>query len=71
MLPPPLQISISAVTTHPSFASDPVVFPFLHDIALVRLARPATLNENVQLVCLPVDERVCRLFFFLFTIFFA
>jgi len=49
------QIREDQVTVHPDYgrtSSGNIV----HDIALVRLDRPAVLNKGVQIVCLPVDE---------------
>ena len=32
------------------------VAPYLNDVALVKLPRPATLNTAVQMACLPLDQ---------------
>ena len=31
-------------------------YPLHNDIGLIRLARPAVINNNTNLVCLPLDE---------------
>ena len=49
------QIRKDQVTVHPGYgrtSSGNIV----HDIALVRLDRPAVLNKGVQIVCLPIDD---------------
>ncbi len=46
------QIEVERIIRHENYRSGA---PFYNDIALIRLARPAQLNNTTQLVCLPVD----------------
>ncbi len=50
--PPVQEIPLASVTVHPDYSGRP---PYLHDVALVRLASAVELNGNVRPVCLPLD----------------
>uniref|UniRef100_A0A1B0CAP2 CLIP domain-containing serine protease n=2 Tax=Lutzomyia longipalpis TaxID=7200 RepID=A0A1B0CAP2_LUTLO len=47
-------IPIEKKTVHPDFQAKNI----LSDIAIIRLAQPATLNDRVALVCLPTDTNL-------------
>ena len=48
----PIQIRIENISIHPRYSRRTIT----NDIALIRLATPARMSRNVQLVCLPLDE---------------